>query len=72
MKNEEIQQILNNNRKYTAQGKVADYIPELGHVDPTQLGISVATSNGEIISLGDCDTTFTFQSISKVVSLMVL
>jgi glutaminase len=72
MKKEDIQYILNTNRKYTTQGKVADYIPELGHVDPTQLGISVATSNGEIISLGDCDTTFTFQSISKVVSLMVL
>jgi glutaminase len=71
MKKEDIQQILNSNRKYTALGKVADYIPELGHRDPSELGLTVATSNGEIISLGDCDTTFTFQSISKVVSLMV-
>jgi glutaminase len=71
MKREEIQQILNRNRKYTEQGKVADYIPELSHVDPTQLGVTVATSNGEVISLGDCDAAFTFQSISKVIGLLV-
>lgn len=71
MKKEDIQQILDANRKYTAQGKVADYIPELSQADPHALGVTVATLDGEILSVGDCDTTFTFQSISKVIGLIV-
>ena len=29
-------------------GKVADYIPQLGKVDPATFGIALATVNGEI------------------------
>ncbi|SHL26598.1 glutaminase [Roseibium suaedae] len=48
------------------RGKVADYIPELAKVDPNQLGISVATADGELFSAGNAQTPFSIQSISKV------
>ncbi len=54
-----------------ASGKVATYIPELGRVNPNQLGICIAPINGGMIKMGDCDTRFTIQSISKVFSLGV-
>ena len=30
------------------RGKVADYIPQLAHVDPNQFGIAVATPDGQV------------------------
>ena len=46
-------------------GAVADYIPELAKADPEQFGIAIATATGRIYTLGDTDTAFTIQSISK-------
>jgi glutaminase len=46
-------------------GKPANYIPELGKVDPSQFGIAVATIDGEVYAVGDADTDFTIQSVSK-------
>jgi glutaminase len=46
-------------------GKVADYIPELGKVDPTIFGIALATVDGEIYATGDDEHRFTIQSVSK-------
>lgn len=46
-------------------GKPADYIPELGKVDPSLFGIAVATIDGEIYAVGDADHPFTIQSVSK-------
>lgn len=66
-----LQRILDENRKYTAMGKVADYIPELRRANPAALGLTVAAKNTGIASVGDCDTMFTLQSISKVISLLV-
>lgn len=51
------------------EGRLADYIPELAKVDPKQLGIAVATVNGELVSCGDADETFSIQSISKIFTL---
>ncbi len=53
----------------TERGKVADYIPQLAHVDPNQFGIAVATPDGKVYSAGDADTLFSIQSISKVFTL---
>ncbi|MGM8887211.1 glutaminase, partial [Psychrobacter sp. 1U2] len=50
----------------TDRGKVADYIPQLAHVDPNQFGISVATPDGQVYSAGDASKPFSIQSISKV------
>ncbi len=67
----QLQRIVDENHHYTKQGKVADYIPELGHADASALGLTVASREFGIISVGDCPTTFTLQSISKVISLMI-
>jgi glutaminase len=46
-------------------GHVADYIPELSKGDPDKFAISVATLDGHVYDAGDCEETFTIQSISK-------
>lgn len=46
-------------------GAVADYIPELGEVDPDRLALSVVGPRGRIVSTGDAGTEFTIQSVSK-------
>lgn len=53
----------------TDRGKVADYIPELGKVDPHKFGIAVATLDGECVIAGDAQEAFSIQSISKVFAL---
>jgi glutaminase len=47
------------------EGTVATYIPELGKADPRLFGICVASVDGQIFEVGDCDVEFTIQSISK-------
>jgi glutaminase len=61
-----IERIYKELQDYKGVGKVADYIPALSKADPGSYGITVATLEGEIISVGDCLTRFTIQSISKV------
>jgi len=46
-------------------GAVADYIPELKKADPNHFGVSLATIDGHVYEVGDCDVQFTIQSISK-------
>ncbi len=58
-------------RSYVRHGKVATYIPELGKVNPQQLGVSIVTLSGEEWHAGDHDRQFTIQSISKTVALML-
>ena len=53
------------------RGKVADYIPQLAHVDPHQFGIAVCTPDGHLFSAGQAGTLFSIQSISKVFALTV-
>jgi glutaminase len=53
------------------KGKAAAYIPELAKQDPRQLGVSVYFPDGTVYSLGDADTCFTLQSISKIFTLIV-
>lgn len=47
------------------EGAVATYIPELATVDPDQLGAALASTHGVVHEAGDCDATFTIQSVSK-------
>lgn len=56
----------------TGKGKVAAYIPTLANVNPNQYAISVAMVNGETFHIGDYNTGFTIQSISKVFTLAML
>ena len=46
-------------------GNVADYIPQLGKVNPSLFGISIATVDGQKFSIGDTAIDFCFQSCSK-------
>jgi glutaminase len=48
-----------------ADGKVADYIPELARANPDWFGISVVTVDGQVFDIGDAKQTFTIQSLSK-------
>lgn len=50
-------------------GAIANYIPELGKVDPTKLGIHLATVDNQNFSFGDSDESFSIQSVAKVLSL---
>jgi glutaminase len=53
------------------RGTVANYIPELGRVDPAQFGIAVALPSGEEFFAGDAAVPFSIQSISKVFTLSI-
>jgi len=55
----------------TDRGKVADYIPQLAHVDPNQFGMSVVLPDGKTFSAGNAHTAFSIQSISKVFTLTI-
>lgn len=51
------------------EGRVADYIPQLAHVDPKKFGMAVATVDGAMHLAGDAEEPFSIQSISKVFTL---
>lgn len=63
--------ILEKNKGFYTEGKVADYIPELSKMNEKAVAFAVVKKNGEVLSVGDTTQKFTIQSISKVVSLMV-
>ncbi|MDC3414457.1 glutaminase A [Aquibacillus sp. 3ASR75-11] len=71
MNREEIEEIISRNHKKINSGEVADYIPELKNMDPTILGVTIASINRDSFTIGDCDQRFTIQSISKVIALIV-
>jgi glutaminase len=48
-----------------SDGTLADYIPELAAVDPDRFGIAIATTDGQLCTIGDADHAFTIQSVSK-------
>lgn len=52
-----------------AQGKVADYIPELAHISPDKFGMAVRTVGGELYCIGDAAEKFSVQSVSKAFTL---
>ncbi|MBK7471354.1 MAG: glutaminase A [Betaproteobacteria bacterium] len=47
------------------QGRLASYIPELAKADPKCFGICLVTMDGTAYTVGDTDTMFTMQSVSK-------
>src|SRR5690625_648460 len=68
---EDLQEIINNNKTHIQEGEVADYIPELGKANPEDMAISVVNEEGQLLEAGDSDKTFTVQSISKLIGLML-
>ena len=59
-------------RPATARGQCASYIPELTKANPDHLGISVRTTDGRSWHVGDCGVRFTIQSISKIITLILV
>lgn len=53
-------------------GKNADYIPYLARVDSKLFGIAVCMPDGEIIAVGDCDYIFGVESVSKVMTAILI
>ncbi|WP_366918602.1 glutaminase A [Acaryochloris sp. IP29b_bin.148] len=48
------------------EGELACYIPELCKANPNWFAISMVTVDGQTFQVGNCEQTFTIQSISKV------
>jgi len=63
-----LKQIEQEVRPLIGQGQVAQYIPALANVDPNQFAMGVTLSSGEFYGVGNVDTPFSIQSISKVFS----
>lgn len=63
--------ILERNKAFYKEGKVADYIPELGKMQADKIAFSVVNENGKVINVGDVNQKFTIQSISKIIALMI-
>lgn len=53
----------------TDEGKVATYIPELAHVNPSKFGVHINMLNGTDFGMGNHLEKFSIQSIAKVLSL---
>jgi len=58
-------------RPAAARGRVADYIDQLANVDPTRFGLAVVELDGTEHVIGDIDTPFPIQSMSKVFALVL-
>ncbi|MHB0753648.1 glutaminase [Polaribacter sp. M15] len=50
-------------------GKVASYIPELGNISPDNFGIHITTIDKNSFGIGNSDTKFSIQSVSKILTL---
>ncbi len=66
-----LEELVEQNRQYTACGKLADYIPELTKANRDALGVYVVQSDGKFYSAGDCAVPFTIQSIVKPILLLL-
>lgn len=51
------------------EGKNADYIPALAKVDSNLFGIALVSTDGKVYSVGEADSKFSIQSISKVFTM---
>jgi len=67
-----LDEIVLETRNLQVDGKVADYIPELGKVKPDQFGIYLKLLEGNTYSIGDAGIRFSIQSIAKVFSLALV
>ncbi|PPA70926.1 glutaminase A [Jeotgalibacillus proteolyticus] len=71
LSNEYIEEIVKACRPFAAKGNVIDHIPGLDQSSLTDLGVTIVTLDGETYSAGEDHHTFSFQSISKVITLLM-
>lgn len=53
------------NAKPLTEGKVASYIPQLARINPDNWGLAICTVDGQRYAIGDANSPFCLQSISK-------
>lgn len=63
--------LVEKNKKYGKEGKLASYIPALLEANPNDLGIYVIDSRGKEYYSGEYNKKFTIQSISKIITLIL-
>ena len=63
----EIRDIFEETKRFE-DGKVADYIPQLGRVSPERYGVALCTIDGQRLALGDSDERFCVQSTCKPIN----
>jgi len=61
-----LEEIYEEIQPHLSEGKVADYIPALSSVKAEQFGFSLITHEGKSYHVGDTQTKFSIQSISKL------
>ena len=66
-----LEQLVEECRGCTSQGKVATYIPELAKANPEELGIYVLQSDGRHCQAGAYQKRFTIQSVVKPILLLL-
>lgn len=69
---EQLEAWIEENRGHAILGTTAQYIPALGKVDPSRLGICMVDEDGHYYCAGDTDQEFTLQSISKALSFIAV
>ena len=52
-------------------GQVADYIPELAHINPNQFGVHLTTVGDDAFGFGEAEKRFSIQSIAKVFTFVL-
>ncbi|MDO5046949.1 MAG: glutaminase A [Anaerococcus sp.] len=68
---EKLRRSIENSKDYIGLGELASYIPELMKVDKDNLSLSLISTTGEVFTYGDKDITFSLQSISKLLTLII-
>ncbi len=63
--------LLEKSREKCQFGKVADYIPGLDRANKNSLGMCILKTDGTSYGIGDYNTPFTIQSVSKPLTLML-
>lgn len=63
--------LLEQNRHFVEEGRVADYIPELAKANYRDFGAYITKCDGTEIYAGDYEKTFTIQSICKPMLLLL-
>ena len=53
-------------------GANANYIPYLANIDPTLFGFSITLPDGDTINIGDTDSRFGIESVSKVPTALLV
>ncbi|MEK3988980.1 glutaminase A [Robertmurraya sp. FSL R5-0851] len=69
---EDLQALVEEAKKCTIYGRVADYIPALGKANQDDLSIAIQYPDGSCISAGNIEKKISLQSISKVISLALV